>query len=452
MTGIMPPCNLAPVATRLGNMSLSRDTIEQLLSGYMDEALSNDERAQVEELLRSNPDVAGELEALRRQRESLQAIARVDRSVRLDAGFADRVLDAAVQRGRAEGLSEDHPVIRLAEQPSAPSRARSDSRSRAIRVASIVAALAASIALAVTMLKPETPGEEDIRSIANLQTDTKTIDPAPSEMETAVAANEANESSSSLNTTEGMEEQNSIVQDALTIAANDSVDKRQTPSIETLAANEKTSGENTDSPGSREPGPQNVARERTAQPMSPRIAAAPQRQVGAVMVLEIAQTESGRMSRAVRNALKASAIEIQNEKLTADDIVGVLGNGDQDDESLGSASILYLEGSAKQLDRFILTLCSDQQGIDSVRFGLASELPILNLLRQLKRPIDPKTVRHSASWSVQAGSQEASRLLTGALVDRTMAPLDASVASLGMIGGSKTDGPDVMSELFVVVR
>jgi hypothetical protein len=83
---------------------------------------------------------------------------------------------------------------------------------------------------------------------------------------------------------------------------------------------------------------------------------------------------------------------------------------------------------------------------------LASELPILNLLQKLQRPIDPKNVRHSASWAVQGDSPEASRLLTSALVDRTMAPLFSNVAALGVISGGKEDGPDVMSELFVVVR
>ena len=438
-------------------MSLSRETLDQLLSGYMDEALSEDERVQLEELLRTDPDVAGELNELRQLRDSLQFISRADSMISLEVGFADRVLDAAVQRARAEGLSEDHPVMRLSEQPSANSRSRSGGGSTPIwRVTGIVAALAASVALAFVFWGPRNSNDtvsiadsEMINSVPELETsDAQTVlaadamsdapsESAPSDSLAADRMPSDPITSDSFTAPSPTEE---LIDSAIVSTDRVAID---TGASQTALIDMSIQDDAFDAPRTLE----------ITRPATTKIASSPQRRVGAVMVLEVNRTEAGRMSRAVRSALRDAAITIQNKKLIAEDIVGVMQAADRDeDESLSGASVLYLEGTAKQLDRFILSLCGDQQGIDTVRFGLASELPILNLVQKLQRPIDPKSVRHTTSWSVQADSPEASRALTGVLVARTMAPLNTDAAALGVIPSAKEDGPDVMSELFVVVR
>ena len=99
-------------------MSLSREILDQLLSGYLDDSLSADERARIERLLETDPEVARELEELRGIRGWLKDVAKADSVVTLPEGFSDRVLDAAVASAKSEGLSDDHPLVRLAEQPS----------------------------------------------------------------------------------------------------------------------------------------------------------------------------------------------------------------------------------------------------------------------------------------------------------------------------------------------
>ena len=44
-------------------MSLPRELLDQLLSGYLDDSLSADERARVEQLLQSDDEIVKELEA-----------------------------------------------------------------------------------------------------------------------------------------------------------------------------------------------------------------------------------------------------------------------------------------------------------------------------------------------------------------------------------------------------
>jgi hypothetical protein len=149
-----------------------------------------------------------------------------------------------------------------------------------------------------------------------------------------------------------------------------------------------------------------------------------------------------------------ASIRIENEKLVPDDLVSLSKQIDAGDAgSLDDVSILYLEGTAKALDRLINELYEDRDGIESVRFGLATEMPIRNLAMSLQRPVDPTTVRQSTSWIVEAEDAAVSRALTRSLGDRATVRLSADVAESGMnttLGS--TDGPDVMSQMFILVR
>ena len=74
-------------------MSIPQVLMDQLLTGYLDDVLSGDERDRVEKLLKTNPSVAEELAQLQSLRTALQAVLLADSDIRLDAGFADRVID-----------------------------------------------------------------------------------------------------------------------------------------------------------------------------------------------------------------------------------------------------------------------------------------------------------------------------------------------------------------------
>ena len=77
-------------------MSLPRELLDELLSGYMDGELSADERARVEQMLETEPGVR---ESLRLLQEQSQTVRRSLRSApRLDSDFAERVLAAAFIR------------------------------------------------------------------------------------------------------------------------------------------------------------------------------------------------------------------------------------------------------------------------------------------------------------------------------------------------------------------
>src|SRR6056297_2260617 len=99
-------------------MSAPNESLDQLLSGYLDDALSDDQRRRVEDRLRTDPEAASELESLRSLRATLRALSERDVPPSLGPEFAERVLESAVARARVEGLAEYHPLVRLSEQPT----------------------------------------------------------------------------------------------------------------------------------------------------------------------------------------------------------------------------------------------------------------------------------------------------------------------------------------------
>ena len=127
--------------------------IDQLLTGYLDEVLSADELAQVEKLLQNAPAVAEELAKLHELRLALKSIALADDDIRLDAGFAERVVDEAVLRAWAEGLADEHPLLQLEEQGK--SNVKPVATVPTWRVAAVMVGLAASIALAVVLVRSD---------------------------------------------------------------------------------------------------------------------------------------------------------------------------------------------------------------------------------------------------------------------------------------------------------
>jgi anti-sigma factor RsiW len=106
---------LASDSLGAGSSATSHDDIEEfdaeLLSAYLDGELSNDERLRVERRLRASPVFRGELEQLEILDRSLRSLPEV----RLDGGFADRVL----RRIEQQQATRPHREVQPAQRPTA---------------------------------------------------------------------------------------------------------------------------------------------------------------------------------------------------------------------------------------------------------------------------------------------------------------------------------------------
>ena len=98
-------------------MSTPQEIRTSLLSGYLDGILSPEERREAERLLETDREAAAYLDALRSMRDAIHELGQ-DPRPRLGDDFSTRVIEAAVARARAEGVADEHPLARIAEQPT----------------------------------------------------------------------------------------------------------------------------------------------------------------------------------------------------------------------------------------------------------------------------------------------------------------------------------------------
>jgi anti-sigma factor RsiW len=91
------------------------DTVAELCSAYLDDALDARERADFERRLKAEPTLAEELEAMRAVVSGLRTLPQVAPSPVVELALAERVALALEERGLAARLARRFP--RIAEQP-----------------------------------------------------------------------------------------------------------------------------------------------------------------------------------------------------------------------------------------------------------------------------------------------------------------------------------------------
>ncbi|GAA4461232.1 hypothetical protein [Novipirellula rosea] len=448
-------------------MSVPKDILDSLLSAYMDDALSADERTRVDQMLRDDASVASELEQLIQLRESLRQIRDEDRNVTLPANFAQSVIEATVARGRAEGLSDDHPVMRLSEQPS-PMVSRE--RTSVWRVVAPLAAIAASLAIAFFATRPGVDGDP-----------VALLDPEVDQVATADELNPATTAEITSNPDSAKTEPGDTM-----IAAADGNNNRDV-TIDALAeasvATRGADGVNADGATVDEGTVGEAAVEKVDQDTGMRIASvspavkavgpdaainSDDRKLGdrkpaaadvvaikAMLVLDVRRTMDGRNTRSVETAMELTGIDSASRKAVDENVVRFANENKADDESASSASVLYLEAPAKQLDQFILRLIADEQGIESVSMTIANDPPLVAMIQSL-RDVDPTKIKHSTSWQLDAGA-DGTNALASHLSDRPYVRLNSATANMAVAGsvdesGSASTSSDIIGRVLVIVR
>ncbi len=428
-------------------MSLPQELLDQLLSGYLDDALSADERIRVEQLVQSDPEVARELRKLQDLRRSLQVLSRADSDIRLDRGFADRVLGAAVARAREEGLSDDHPLIRLAEQPSTSPSPRSSVLPN-WQAAVVLVGLAASIVIAVLMLRPETDHPQllthrDTTNSPESSDAAPPLDPRGAEVDGSLA-----QSGPMIAETRATEEPGTDVdrvgQDATSSDSQRTALAQSPSSADALPRGEDPSSEIDSAPEMK----LNVGSDRTPSSRPSDLAAAGELDSGemvggAILVLEVVRTEKGRRDNAVAQAMKTADIARASRMEVTDKISDFVA-ANVDDQAKQS-SVLYLQLPAKQFDLFYQQLWADEQGIESVRMALAINAPVVT---QVVDVVQPEAIRHEQAVYELFSRNDVIDQLAFALSQADYPDFDRSRAPVNLIGS----GADIQARVLVLVR
>lgn len=401
-------------------MSLPRELLDQLLSGYMDDALSNDERTRVEQLLRDDPEVARELQELSDLRVTLREIHREDQRFQLRPNFADRVLKETVDQATAEGLSEDHPVMLLSQQPSTSVVTHDFPFAK---IAGVVVALAASIMVAIAVFRTpdQDPGQGGLVQ-NDLPSTVAPVDiPAQAVIEQEAAGPPA-----------PIEQ---LVEDT-TNKITSPVEVPDSVEMPVIDANRIGTPSNTNNIAELSP---------SAPSLSPRDLDPKFLVQGLVLVVDVRQSDEGRDSNAVGAAMVKAGIKPADERKIDESIVGFGKKLVEEDQSV---SVLFVEDAGKKIDNFINAMVADLDGIESVGFSYAADAPIIGLVNELKK-IDPTMVRHGASWQLTDEEGNGLQLLAQELGSRDFSEIKRGGAAFP---GNGIEGPDIKARIFVLVR
>lgn len=398
-------------------MSLPPALIDQLLTGYLDEVLSADELVRVETLLKTEPSIAAELVKLQEMRSALKAVALADSDIRLDAGFAERVIDEAVLRARSEGVSDEHPLLRIDKQPVV--HAPNVTASSTWRIAAVMVGLAASIALAVFLMRSEQklePGDANpqIAEVKPVTPQRGTADDSESQLDPAsviAAVPSTNPGAGSKVDLPGVNPAKDEIQ-------RSQLDENSVAGMPNLGTESNANGRSTEPVGVE-----------------------PAATLGAILVINVELTAEGRERDVFNAAMKRAGLKASSQKKISDEIVGITENPSL--QKPEGAAVVYLQAPAKDLDRLYLGLIADRVGVKSVGMSLAMDAPVMRAINAVRQ--DPTTVRHESS-SLQLLSD-----------DDTMAQLTDTLLRLEFMGmrngvAVPSTGGDQMAEILLLVK
>jgi len=439
-------------------MKPTEDQLDQLLSAYLDDALDDDELRLLEDRLKHDSEVVNRLRELTAVRDSVRQVFNTAPAVRLPKEFSTEVLAASVARAYEEGCDESHPLMRVQEKPltSLAVTSREVSTQRLIAVTLTLAASVLLLLFGSNFLAPETDRQGNQFAKANSEEIAEGI-PQPLESsqirisdlngqdrQSDVLSNIAsleqrpqgdNSAASTLPTgrlatIDPAEDSADNSVDQATLSALDSQIK-QGNSQTAPRANMAVSGDVTANQGFED-----VA--------SPR---------GAVLVLRIKQTDSGRSGEAVRSAMKSCGIGGSSKvALNGKTLEGLVAQARNDQKSSGQdgavdagRSVLFLQLSAKQFDQFYQQLWADQAGVDSLSMSVAFDAPITGLVESIVQ--DPTLIKAEAT-SVEIQEMGEQGFLVESLQQLPLVPMDRSVLSVPSLGS----GEDLQTQVLLLVE
>lgn len=397
-------------------MNRSQEHVDQLLSGYLDDALAADERAEVERWLREDASIAAQYDDLQSIRRVLQAIATADQKRTLPTDFSGRVMEASVARARAEGVSEDHPLIRVSEQPT--SLIEPVSATSWTKVASALVAIAASVAVAVVVLQP---GDVSVAERATSHPDLGKALTPPSD---SVAKIEKDDSMIA-----GLSPQQKLMAEPEATVASPRIEAAKQPPRGDKPTNSVASMMTTE--GSKVH-------------MEAIVSSSLSSQLDVVLVIDVQLTELGRATGAVRKAMRTSSIlQSGQQSVAASPVKATLvASGQEKDQPV---SVFFLQAPAKRLDQFYLRLLADDAGVASVGMTVATDVSIPGAVEKVD--INATDVKHDGLLQVADPAMGMQQL--GSRLGRlSYLPFDAA-----MVGAVTPDsGVDFPTQVLVRVR
>lgn len=425
-------------------MKPTQEEIDQLLSGYLDDALDATELKQVKDWLNHDAEIISRHRELVDMRRTMKELFKVAPSKQLADSFSMQVLSAAVTRAHEEAVDESHPLMRVQEQPfthlnTIPAQV---STRRLMMVTLTLAASLFGLIFGMDFLDRQEIIQQPLVSQNALPVD---VIAPPADL-----ANDQNVGGFPPNPTSTSDAvENSLLASGERSETKSALEGRQV--LEGESPRQRIPLAVQDASSSRSLAESGESMKDSSADAVASTSASPR---GAVLVLKISQSETGRTEQAVRRAMSASGFRGSNEislsREALDQLVAKSNTSDHvgsaDPQDLAETSVLLLTLSAKRFDQFYQAVWSDERGIESLAMSVAFDAPIVELVDSIGR--DPTSVKHEVT-SLRVDGVTEKGLLVGQLKQIPTIPMDRSASDTPPGFGL---GDDLQTQVLLIVR
>lgn len=445
---------------------------DELLTGYLDGQLSQDERRRVERMLETDSEAREVFERLSANRDVLRQLG--SDAPQLSAAFAQRVWAATQAAAREHNLAPSHPVRRAVAQASGGHERGLLQHGWKIAGA-LMAALAASLLIGLTVFQATIT--EDV-SIAR-QDISESADDLP-----VLADNQGTETQPAA---EGQLEQPIPIQPQRDALVDRSAQPRQplpdsqlpenedsenavgaadgAPSAEPMLAEaDRSEAAAEKAPPAQGPGAYDAladllpgaagGADRGALPAGPALQA--------VLMYEVELTERGVARGILDHALSEAGIELGDQAVLDAETVDSLASvqlatpdeaaADADDP----AQLWFIEAPMQRIEYFFFTLAAASEDVERVGYKLVMNPPVITAAREMAQ-VDPKALRQpgGTNLAIQLAFESAGRraeefVVAGDLGTAAMQP--GALPTKEDFETALRDAETVISPVLVLVR
>lgn len=426
------------------------------LSAHMDGQGNQRERETLENELRQNPEAARVLQSWQDQRAEMKSLYLNSQSISLPDGFADRVVDAAIDQACREGCDETHPLILAGQSPSvAEGVVIANDRGMGRRLL-VFATLAASLLIAAwvgqnQILSPQGSDE----SVANRGDEAQAGDNPQALLAVGPSEDSVPPADVSVMSPDPMR----IAADTSSIpTTSDPAITTPEPAITTpepaaavpampQVATAEADRIATVSPGAVPPvdGGSDLTLEGLAGSSMDLAGPDGMPSLGVLLVVQVNCQEGVDRDRLFSQAMQWAGIDQSADHEVDDAMVAVAS---ETVESPTPFQLVFLNAPARKLDRLYLRLAGDRQQVESVGMSLATDMQLLELTDSISQ--DPTLIRDTAVAVQISGVSERSTI-ADQVEALTFLPITDGALSLGAQAGTGS-GPDEIAQILFIVR
>lgn len=422
-------------------MSAPEPDFDQLLSDHLDGRLDEADAQMLQQSMRDNPDLQSRFDVMRADREALRTLfaSQLATGPRLSGDFAARVLAESRRRGLPTGnkaaTSDKHTTAPQWKSVRGEVPQASPSRRRLAFVIGLVATAAAVLLIVSMNVREQQTGNNTAAIAQNLPAHQLPSAPRlPTEHLTELDQGEV---------------PTLPVPEIAAANVESKLDPLPVPEVASPPQPSPAIVASVPAPVQAMERSSSVSAVNTP----PTLAESPF--AGGMIVYDVRLSPHGRETNVMSEAMRQVGLQDAPRLPVNREVIAAAKQADTFDDD-AKFQVIFVQASAKSVDRLFLKLLREPQLVEGVRLSLITDAPILKKANNLAR-VDATKVRHDAqqfSFELENNANNELASFRELLGEQSFAPLPAVAArtEISQPESLSSTGSDVISHVLILVR